>query len=130
MTKGDIESEPDRNEDSLSSGGHDSLDEDINKLIDQPDKKAEGKEGDFLDEISVQHVAAEKLGRSINNKVAGIVNSLFANKQKEDKINKIIEEQARPENCPNLFVKHAMRKYGGVLRPLMTGKKISSFKKY
>ena len=105
VTKGDTGSDPDRNEDSLSLGGHDSLDEDINKLIDPPDKEAEGKEGDILDEISVQHVAAEKLGKSINNKVAGIVNSLFANKQKEDKINKIIEEQARPENCPNLFVK-------------------------
>ena len=105
VTKGDTGSDPDRNEDSLGLGGHDSLDEDINKLIDPPDKEAEGKEGDILDEISVQHVAAEKLGKSINNKVAGIVNSLFANKQKEDKINKIIEEQARPENCPNLFVK-------------------------
>ena len=89
VTKGDTGSDPDRNEDSLSLGGHDSLDEDINKLIDPPDKEAEGKEGDILDEISVQHVAAEKLGKSINNKVAGIVNSLFANKQKEDKINKM-----------------------------------------
>ena len=73
--------------------------------MDPQDKKAEGKGDDFLDEISVQHVAAEKLGKIINKKVAGIVNSLFANKQKEDKINKIVEEQARHENCANLFVK-------------------------
>eukprot|EP00794_Sanderia_malayensis_P021325 gene21325-23400_t len=93
-------------DDCLSLEGHDSLDDDINNLVDpQQNRPDDEPEDDVLDEMSIQHVTAEKIGKSINSKVAGIVNSLFANKQKDDKVNKIVDKQARPENCPNLFVK-------------------------
>ena len=85
VTKEGAGSDPDRNEDGLSLGGHDNLEDDINKLIDPQDSHPEEKEDDVLDEISVQYVAAEKLGKSINSKVAGIVNSLFANKKRNTK---------------------------------------------
>ena len=67
VTKEGAGSDPDRNEDGLSLGGHDNLEDDINKLIDPQDSHPEEKEDDVLDEISVQYVAAEKLGKSIVN---------------------------------------------------------------